>query len=341
MKTRLLLLVTSVAIALAITEYAFRNLQLLGWQWPNSAYWYKAKWLEQHQRETTGNHMAPIDTFHPVYGWVLKPNLRNHTDYGYAVSSNSAGMRGTQEYQKAKGPKLRIMMLGDSFMFGECVADSQTIPASLQQLMPHAEVLNMAVHGWGIDQILLRYEREGRLYQPDVVVLGCFNDDLLRCHMWFRDYAKPYFELEKNALVLQGVPVTPPQQLLQQPRSKLLDIAAAKLDAAFNELHPTYPDPLADSLLSHLVQTIQAGGARPVLLYIPWLDECKSGVPNIDEAFVQLAARHRLPLIDPVTALHSALQNGTLTPKDFDCHYSPAITALIARQLATEPAILH
>jgi hypothetical protein len=41
------------------------------------------------------------------------------------------------------------LILGDSFTFGDEVSDNETYSYYLQQMLPHTEVINMGVHGYG------------------------------------------------------------------------------------------------------------------------------------------------------------------------------------------------
>jgi hypothetical protein len=39
-------------------------------------------------------------------------------------------------------------------------------------MLPHTEVINMGVHGYGHDQMLILFGEEGVKYEPDIVILG-------------------------------------------------------------------------------------------------------------------------------------------------------------------------
>ena len=52
-------------------------------------------------------------------------------------------------------------MLGDSFTFGEDVGDDETYSHHLEQLLPGTEVINLGVHGYGHDQMLIYLREEG------------------------------------------------------------------------------------------------------------------------------------------------------------------------------------
>ncbi|HZT18013.1 MAG TPA: GDSL-type esterase/lipase family protein [Dongiaceae bacterium] len=225
------------------------------------------------------NHLQRIDMYDPIRGWALLPGLRDvRLPDGTRVSSNSRGLRGTVEYSYDKPPGvLRILTIGDSFTFGEQVGDDETWSSYLQELLPGTEVINLGVHGYGHDQMLLYLEREGVRYHPDIVILGFLSLDMERNLFSFRDYAKPRFVLQGGRLVLTNTPVpTVKEVVAREPwRSKLVDLLAmlygryvqrsGKLDSEKKRL--------TAALLDEIARTIRAAGAVPVFAYLPAFDE--------------------------------------------------------------------
>jgi lysophospholipase L1-like esterase len=142
--------------------------------------------------------------YHPTRGWALKPNIHDMKVFDNKVlNSNSRGIRGTAEYSYNKNPsRTRILVLGDSFTFGEEVSDNETYPCNLQQLLPNTEIINLRMPGYGHDQMLIYLQEEGSKYTPDVVILGFLTPDMTRNMLMFRDYAKPKFILTNEQLSL-------------------------------------------------------------------------------------------------------------------------------------------
>ena len=96
-------------------------------------------------------------------GWVTTPGV---VSGAYAV--NRPGQRATHEYAPQARPGVtRIAAFGDSFVHGDEVTTEQAWPAQLEGLDSDLEVLNYGVTGYGIDQAMLRYEREGARFEPD------------------------------------------------------------------------------------------------------------------------------------------------------------------------------
>lgn len=129
---------------------------------------------------------------------------------GYAapgVTIDGDGLRATGPAPASDTPP--ILAVGDSFTFGEEVADGESWPADLQTITGR-RVLNGGVSGYGFDQIVLRAEALAPLYRPGAIVVAFIADDIRRTEMrrlWSAD--KPYFDPEGDGLVLRNVPVPP------------------------------------------------------------------------------------------------------------------------------------
>lgn len=90
---------------------------------------------------------------------------------------NFKGLRG-QEIHYERNHVDRILALGDSFTFGFGVAERETWPAQLQRMVwSPIEVINAGVMGWGLAEYLIWFRKEGRKYQPDLVVVGVHASD--------------------------------------------------------------------------------------------------------------------------------------------------------------------
>jgi hypothetical protein len=102
--------------------------------------------------------------------------------------------------------RARILAVGDSFTFGDDVADTETWPAHLERMLGRS-VLNGGVFGYGVDQTVLRAERLVQLRDPQVLLVSMIADDLRRAEMSYRYAWKPYFAVVDGALELRNVPV--------------------------------------------------------------------------------------------------------------------------------------
>jgi hypothetical protein len=108
---------------------------------------------------------------------------------------------------------VRIVLLGDSITWGYGVEQTERygdlLGEALRRRGVRAEVVNLAVSGYGTDQELLLWRREGRRYCADLVLLGLYENDVRENALAFQGrYPKPYFRLAADgALVLDNVPV--------------------------------------------------------------------------------------------------------------------------------------
>jgi len=128
-------------------------------------------------------------------GWVPKPNCKTAK-----YTTNSNGIRGKKEFDLKKS-KVRIVILGDSFTWGENNLDNETYPFYLDELSNGGfDVLNMGVNGYGPDQFYLYFMRDGFKYEPDIVIFGLFFPDIHRTVFKFRYYFKPRFIIENDKL---------------------------------------------------------------------------------------------------------------------------------------------
>lgn len=187
----------------------------------DSDFW-RIHWVGAHRSFSSGDPLQKnylFDAYHPLLGWVPKPNYRSET-----VTINSKGLRGRKEYPtQKKRSETRIIALGDSFTFGEGVGDEETYPFFLEGLLKTCSVLNLGVHGYGTDQAYLYLKTEGFQYSPDLVILGIFvaespwSSSVYRNVLSFRDYAKPRFVAVGDRLVLRNVPVPPPEVIARAP----------------------------------------------------------------------------------------------------------------------------
>jgi lysophospholipase L1-like esterase len=168
-----------------------------------------------------------------LLGWRNVPGFRART-FGQPLTINSHGLR-DREYTVAKPADVtRILVLGDSYTWGYGVADgdlyTEVLEERLNERVGGFEVLNAGVSGWGTDQEYLWFREEGVRYEPDIVVLTFFFNDLdevVSSTMY--GAAKPVFL--DTGLALGNVPVPPPWKKAEPvvPDADPFDLVAAIL----------------------------------------------------------------------------------------------------------------
>jgi hypothetical protein len=146
------------------------------------------------------------NVYSETYGWELRRGFRGY-DLGEFATINGLGYRGPEHaYTKTAG-RARVVMLGDSIAYGAGVRDGETFSALLESRGTRYDVVNLAVGGYGTDQELIRLQREGLRYAPDVVVLhfclfSDFADNALPAALFDARQPKPYFTWDGSALRL-------------------------------------------------------------------------------------------------------------------------------------------
>ena len=117
------------------------------------------------------------------YGHELVPGFEGFGPLNVAVSINGYGFRDGDHQQEKTPGVLRVLGLGDSFMFGWGVDADETFLKRLEvrlkgRINQSVETINTGVPGWGLNQYYLFLKRTGVQLSPDVVVVAYFVDDL-------------------------------------------------------------------------------------------------------------------------------------------------------------------
>lgn len=251
------------ALALAVTGVVAAELGL--------------RWLAP--QEPPGMYM-PDD----VLGFRLTPGYRGVQSFrGEPISLefNSWGMR-DRELASPGTAALRVLVLGDSFMFGHSVRAQQSFPKQLEQHLrarlggDAVEVINAGVPRYGTSQQVKWFAHVADLVQPDVVLLGMFvsNDIVDNLHFgrlagegapeWRSRGLANWLRVRSQLLIW-----------LRHRRSARSDRPSRLARRAF-ETHAQQPGPeiragieLTESELRKLVDAVQRRGARFVLMLIP------------------------------------------------------------------------
>jgi hypothetical protein len=111
----------------------------------------------------------------------LKPNVTvEYTGWWSRIEPvqmevNAAGYRGDVLPEEKSG--FRIIMLGDSFIYGQAATTDQTIPAGLEA-ETGIEVLNFGVPGFSIEDQVEHYQLFASRWQADLVLLYINGNDL-------------------------------------------------------------------------------------------------------------------------------------------------------------------
>lgn len=181
-----------------------------------------------HDTENYGT----IFCYDPALGWSLQPNATlhavdhlRHVDHHIVI--NEHGLREADFAIERTPGRRRILFVGDSVTFGSGVeAEVRTTDFMDRALGDDVEVINAGVAGWGTDQELIYYEREGRHLQPDVLILQVtMANDIVNNmldHLLQETARKPRFVLSDGELVLENdLPARPDVPLRERARAFL------------------------------------------------------------------------------------------------------------------------
>jgi hypothetical protein len=160
--------------------------------------------------------------FDQQLGWAPAPNFVRRSS-GQVFRTNSVGMRAEREYPwDAPEGVSRIAAFGDSFTYCAEVTQAACWVPQLESAWPGAEIMNYGVPGYGPDQAWLRYQRDGRAFEPCAVLIGYFVEDIERVVNRFRPFvspddsvimSKPRFLLDGDGLSLLPNAATDPSQV--------------------------------------------------------------------------------------------------------------------------------
>lgn len=291
------------------------------------AYW-KSQFLRLADSENQAFHQHDV---HPTRGWVNKPHFQSGTEIQETI--NDRGMRAQPDY--APHPeKYTIVVLGDSFTYGAWVDDSAVWPSILQRTENRFSVLNLAVGGYGVDQMYLALRETIDEYKPQLVILALIPDDLDRCLLGFREYRKPRFILSASGeLELTNTPIADianTKHLLRAEygyitaRGKLLKEDAATRNRITGGDYDREKEALSSKLIEATIGCATEHGADFILLHLdacPWIPH-QAGKPYAplqeEELFERLAHEKGVTFLPTREAFQKA---GIRWPQASHNHY--------------------
>jgi lysophospholipase L1-like esterase len=193
------LAVGSVVVALALAEGATRLVR------PGVRDPFQIRLIDESER-------GKFCVYHPTLGWAGKPSVDDvyeSFDCRHRVRQNALGFRGP-DVPFARGAARRLVVLGDSFVWGFGVENDDVFTARLARASrAPLEVVNLGVSGYGTDQELLLWRLLGAQFQPDDVLLVVtpYTDvfDVTATERYH--YPKPIFRLGPSGPTLENVPV--------------------------------------------------------------------------------------------------------------------------------------
>jgi hypothetical protein len=134
-----------------------------------------------------------------------------------------------------------VAAFGDSFTHGDEVEDHETWSEALAERLG-GDVFNFGVGGFGLDQTLLRFEREAAKRPTEIAIFAFISLDLDRCfgtYFKFQQPAgypitKPRFVVEHDALVLVPNPFTHAEALAERVQDPAFIAELGRHDRWYN-----------------------------------------------------------------------------------------------------------
>lgn len=204
-----LLALAATAVALGALELGFRLFDLRGYHEPRTRDWEHALVPDDERLPDVGIQFAPNTHFELNYD--SDPRGYFNSNQGLRYRINNYGFRGP-DYPLAK-PRggQRIVLIGDSFAFGEGVRFEQTLGERLERRLnerresaARVEVLNLGVGGANTRAELSYLRNRGVALEPDLVLwLYVLNDaGAARLDLW-ENFTQQYEDrsLRKSYLV--------------------------------------------------------------------------------------------------------------------------------------------
>src|SRR5215472_14417339 len=159
------------------------------------------------------DHVIPgrLFTIDDDLGWKFHPGKsgRHHSRYFSVVYTiNSLGFRDKPRQTAKNGNTYRILLYGDSLIFGWGVLQEERFSDLTESRSHGLEIWNHSVPGYGLDQEILLYEKEGEALNADEAMFFVAGSTLHRLHTgYIYQKYKPMFELGSDGrLKLIAIP---------------------------------------------------------------------------------------------------------------------------------------
>jgi lysophospholipase L1-like esterase len=147
--------------------------------------------LELVLQIVTGNLGMPLYDIHPPDGRCVGLRAGTAVPYtGWALrvpqvfhEVNDLGFRGEARRPDAAPDAFRVLMIGDSYTYGQAVAAEQAMAAQLEAVLHEqgqrrVEVLNFGVPGLNLEEDLDQYRKFAAGWRHDLVLLAAADNDL-------------------------------------------------------------------------------------------------------------------------------------------------------------------
>jgi hypothetical protein len=236
-----------------------------------------------------------------AYGYGLIPSRT--TTYVYpqdggrelSLNSNSLGFRSSRELNEPD-ERTRIVVVGDSFVFGQGVEEEERFTNVLEQLRPDWRVDNLGMTGYGVGLMLRALESVGLDCSPDLVIFSIYTDDIRRVRPYYSGlgFATPRYEIEGDRLVSVPYPslrAWDHLRVYQGLRRVYWRYSKAKYR-------------ITEAILDRFLELQIEHSFAPVVLFLPGRSDEKIDVER-RTWLRDYAATRNVPFLDLTAALHA------------------------------------
>jgi len=260
------------------------------------------------------------------HGYRLWPSRT--TTYSYpkhnprtlTVRANSDGFRDGRNFSEADG-RLRIVVVGDSFVFGEGVEESERFTNVLETIRPNWRVDSLGMPGYGPDLMLRALEEVGVKSRPDVVIFSMYTDVFRRVHSHYAGagFEIPRYQLEDGRLVM--IPYPKPRawdwlNLVVLARRIYWQYTSAGFD-------------LNKAILDRFLEVSRIYSFKPAFTFLPGTSDTHNDKTR--RAWLhQYAERAHIPFMDLSGPIH---RQGPRAFIEYNAHYNPLGHQLVASEL--------
>lgn len=273
----------------------------------------------------------------------------------FSVTIDSLGYRGADFSRQKPANQWRLVMLGDSYVYGDFVDDKQTFPFQveerLRRVCSDALVINAGLGGTTIVDHAFMLQRALAL-NPDFVIVVFVMDDFDNLadpvssweHLAANRARKSRFPLSivypwaRNTALWNLLVRARATRMNRQDAVVLQQRYAGDRVATAQHLRDRYGD-----LLLAMQDTLQTRGVPLMLAIYPWSRELL-GASEDSRWLERFATEHKITVVNPLPRLQaSRLADTTLYLLPEDGHPSPAGYAIaadvVAERLLTGPGV--
>jgi hypothetical protein len=154
-------------------------------------------------------------------GFTLRPGWEGvlaDLEFKTTIKANADGIRDVEHQPDSK--KKKILIVGDSFAFGQSVDFKETFGAVLENKLPKMEVIKAGISSYGANQALLLAKRMTQRYHPEILLFTFYEGNDFGDDINF-----PHFNTVKDGyLILWDQREEPVEELISRDNDQTNDL---------------------------------------------------------------------------------------------------------------------